>query len=217
MKKNVLIYGDSNTWGYCPGVGSRFPSDVRWPGVVARLLGEDFEVREEGMGGRTTVYDHPRCDLLNGRKGLGYAMCSTRFIDMVVISLGTNDLLFTNAANSAIGIDEIIRLVQNADACFPAGNGRILRGTPKVLVISPIHLHPDIYKLGEDSAVSTKYEESLKFARLYKKMAENRGVEFLDAALYAEPSSADYVHMDAASHRRLGEAVAEKIRQMYAE
>lgn len=217
MKKNVLIYGDSNTWGFCPGEGTRFPEDVRWPGVVAKLLGEEFEIREEGMGGRTTVYDHPRCECLNGRKGLGYALCSTRFIDMVVLSLGTNDLLFTNAGDSSRGIDEIIRLVQNADACFPAGNGRILRGTPKVLVISPIHLHPDIYKLGDESAVSTKYEESLKFARLYKKMADNRGVEFLDAALYAEPSEKDYVHMDAESHLRLGHAVAEKIRQMYAE
>ena len=42
-------------------------------------------------------------------------------------------------------------------------------------------------------------------------------MEFLDASLYAEPSPADYVHMDADSHRRLSEAVAEKIQQMYAE
>ncbi len=217
MKQNIVIYGDSNTWGFVPGVGARFESDVRWPGVVAKILGDGFEIREEGMGGRTTVYDHPRCDGYNGRKGLGYALCSTRYIDMVVISLGTNDLLFTNAADSARGIDEIIRLVQNADACFPAGNGRILRGTPKVLVISPIHLHPDVYKLGEDSAVSNKYEESVKFARLYKKVADARGVEFLDASEYAQASSADYVHMDAESHRRLGEAVAAKIKQMYAE
>ena len=74
-----------------------------------------------------------------------------------------------------------------------------------------------MYKLGEDSAVSDKYEESLKFARLFKKVADARGVEFLDASQYAQASDADYVHMDAESHRRLGEAVAEKIRQMYAE
>jgi lysophospholipase L1-like esterase len=33
--RTILCYGDSNTWGYEPATGNRFPEDVRWPGVLA--------------------------------------------------------------------------------------------------------------------------------------------------------------------------------------
>ena len=38
----VLCFGDSNTWGYIPGTGGRYASDVRWTGVLKQLTG--FEV-----------------------------------------------------------------------------------------------------------------------------------------------------------------------------
>jgi hypothetical protein len=40
----ILCYGDSNTWGFSPINGSRFPEDIRWPGVLRRCLGEGFTV-----------------------------------------------------------------------------------------------------------------------------------------------------------------------------
>ena len=49
--KRVLCYGDSNTWGYVPGLGVRHPEDVRWTGVAAKLLGPDYRIIEEGMNG----------------------------------------------------------------------------------------------------------------------------------------------------------------------
>ena len=42
--RHILCYGDSNTWGYTPGTGERHAPDVRWTGVLRRLLG--------GAGGR---------------------------------------------------------------------------------------------------------------------------------------------------------------------
>ena len=53
--RTVLCYGDSNTWGSDPETGERFAPEVRWPGVLARGLGEGFRVVEEGLSGRTTV------------------------------------------------------------------------------------------------------------------------------------------------------------------
>ena len=50
----VLCFGDSNTWGYIPGTGGRYASDVRWTGVLKQLTG--FEVIEEGLNGRTTAF-----------------------------------------------------------------------------------------------------------------------------------------------------------------
>ena len=55
MKKRILCYGDSNTWGYKPVTGERYDEDERFTGVLARELGEDYRVVEEGLVGRTTV------------------------------------------------------------------------------------------------------------------------------------------------------------------
>ena len=60
--KNVLCFGDSNTYGYDPagmrdGTAVRYAHDVRWCGVAQRDLGEDWHVIEEGLNGRTTVRD----------------------------------------------------------------------------------------------------------------------------------------------------------------
>ena len=69
--RHILCYGDSNTWGYTPGTGERHAPDVRWTGVLRRLLGEGWEVLEEGMNGRTTVFDNP---MSQGRNGSAYLL-----------------------------------------------------------------------------------------------------------------------------------------------
>ena len=37
MQKNILCFGDSNTWGYIPGTGERYAPEVRWPGGLRTL------------------------------------------------------------------------------------------------------------------------------------------------------------------------------------
>ena len=56
MGKRILCIGDSNTWGYIPGSGERYEKNVRWTGKLAQMLGENYEVIEEGMNGRTTAF-----------------------------------------------------------------------------------------------------------------------------------------------------------------
>ena len=55
----VLCFGDSNTWGYDPVSKQRFPNGVRWTGVLQAELGPGFRVIEEGLNGRTTVWEDP--------------------------------------------------------------------------------------------------------------------------------------------------------------
>ena len=57
--KVVLCYGDSNTHGYVPGTGARYPFDIRWTGVLQKQLGFDVRVIEEGLCGRTTILIQP--------------------------------------------------------------------------------------------------------------------------------------------------------------
>ena len=50
--KNILCYGDSNTFGFTLH-GGRHPYDVRWTGRLQLALGPAYRVIEEGCGGRT--------------------------------------------------------------------------------------------------------------------------------------------------------------------
>ena len=66
--RQILCYGDSNTWGADPADDTRrFAWPARWPGVLQRELGDDWHVVEEGLGGRTTVYDDPSMLHRSGR------------------------------------------------------------------------------------------------------------------------------------------------------
>lgn len=212
--KRVLCYGDSNTWGYQPGQGNRFPADVRWTGVVSQILKDKCIILEDGLNGRTTVFDDYYTECRNGKTGLGYSLCAQAPIDLLVIGLGTNDLKYTGAVGSYKGLDELLRMVNLNQACFDAAGVPIFTGAPKVLVISPIQLHPDIAQLRPESSLAAKYEESVKFPGYYRIIAEKRNAWFLDASAYGHASEADCVHMNAQSHCALGVAVAEKIKEI---
>lgn len=215
--KRVLCYGDSNTWGYTPGSGVRFPADVRWTGVAAGLLQDQCVLLEDGLNGRTTVFDDPYADFRNAKKGLGYSLCAQAPIDLLVLCLGTNDLKFTNVIGAKKGLESLLRQIGLDDACFDAAMIPIFTQGPKVLVISPITLHPDISTLRPESSMADKYPDSTRFAHYYQAVAQAHGMYFLDAAQYASASPADCIHMDAQSHQRLGQAVAEKIQAILAE
>jgi lysophospholipase L1-like esterase len=56
---DVLCFGDSNTWGYDASTAARFGRDVRWTGVLQSTPGPEYRVIEEGLNGRTTVWEDP--------------------------------------------------------------------------------------------------------------------------------------------------------------
>ena len=65
MKRRIVCFGDSNTWGYDAESNERFNEDVRWPSLLAQRLGNEFQVVEEGLPGRTSVVDDPLFEGLN--------------------------------------------------------------------------------------------------------------------------------------------------------
>lgn len=211
--KRILCYGDSNTWGYIPGSGQRYPQDVRWTGVCQKILGDDYLIIEDGINGRTTCFDKGWGECKNGRTGLGYAILANYPIDAVVIMLGTNDVTEKSAAYAKSGVDELVRICLNANYIYRT-ESKIFLYDPKVLLVAPITLNENV----DDSPVLLfrgQYEESKKFAKLYKEVAEVRNIDFLDASLYANASKIDGIHMEAQDHENLGEAIANKIKEMF--
>ncbi len=203
---NILCFGDSNTYGTNPA-GGRHPRSVRWTGLLQEMLGASFYVIEEGMGGRTTVWDDPlepdRC----GFKALPIALHSHNPLDLVILSLGTNDCKsHLNASPEVIarGMDALCRVVKNFDydPGFPV---------PQLLLVSPIHIgsHPECCPCA--SIDHTSHTKSLALAPLYRALADKYGGLFLDASQIAGPSELDQLHMDAASHRAMAEHLYELV------
>lgn len=133
--KNILCFGDSNTFGSNPS-GGRWDRTKRWPGRLQQLLGEDYYVIEEGCGGRTTSFDDTLELDKNGRRALPVALATHKPLDLVIIMLGTNDMKHRFSAlpcDVAYGAGELVQLVQR----YPYGNAYPI---PKVLLIALIWL-----------------------------------------------------------------------------
>lgn len=203
--KTVLCYGDSNTWGYNPSTGGRYPRDVRWPGVLRKELGDGYLVIEEGLNGRTTVWDDPIEGYKNGKTFLVPCLETHKPLDLVIILLGTNDLKMrfsVSAYDIANGAGVLVQIAQKSET----GRGG---GAPQVLLLAP----PPVAKLtGFAEMFEGAEHKSERFAEHYARVAEERGCAFLDTGQVIVSSDLDGIHLEAIDHEKLGVAVAAKMR-----
>jgi lysophospholipase L1-like esterase len=187
---------------------------VRWPGVLARELGKDAAVVEEGLPGRTAAVFDPAWPHYTALPYLLPALESHAPLDAVTIMLGTNDVQQQYGRSAAGVANDIAGLVEIAarSACGPAG------AAPHVLVIAP----PPIATLS-DALAEASYgpgaEASRALRRLLESVAESSSFPcgFLDAGAVTSFSEADGYHLDATGHEQLGRAVAAELRQVLAE
>lgn len=216
MKKRIVCFGDSNTWGYDPkgfppnGVG-RFSEDVRWTSIMSSLLGDEYTVIEEGQNGRTTVWDDPIEIIPSGRKYLAPCISSHNPFSLIIIMLGSNDLKRRFSVSSR-DIAQSASVLANDVLTYDYS---LKNSTPKVLLVSPIHVGKDVINTAFGTMfVSDAHEKSKEFAKHYKEFADLLGVEFLDASKFASPSNIDQLHMDPSTHNSLANAMANKVREI---
>jgi lysophospholipase L1-like esterase len=206
----VLCFGDSNTNGADPVGGGRFPWAVRWPGVLQSLLGPSWRVIEEGLGGRTTVFDDPFSPGKNGRTYLVPCLDSHAPIDLVAIMLGTNDLkevYRTTPSMIASGMTSLVRI------CLESRSGPD-GAAPVVLVIAPAPVGPitdvaGLWGFGDGE------QKSRDVTKLYRLLAEREDAQFLDGGSVASVDPAEGVHLTAEAHTTLARAVAARIGEWF--
>lgn len=201
--KNILCYGDSNTWGCKPGVLTRLPANIRWTGVLAQMLGDDYCVMEDGINGRSTAWDDPSNLCRNGISGLGYSLYRSKPLDLVIVMLGTNDLNHTDAEGYYHGIKLLAKQILQANTGFP-GTSNVFLDKPRLLLVSPIEKYPGV----------PGYEESRKLAYYTEKVAQELDIPWLDAAKFAKPSPLDGCHIEEEHHSSLGLAISEKVKEI---
>lgn len=210
--KKILCYGDSNTYGHNPLDCSRL--DIRWTKVLSELLGNDYEIIEEGLCGRTTVFDDAFDPCLNGKNMLEPIIKTHKPLDLIIIMLGTNDIQLQfnqNAFGVSRGIETLIKTAKN-----PFIYGIYGDAVPEILVVSPILIDKAIKNsfFADIYGTTRAVDISKQLAPQYERTAKLYNVHFMNAANYAKASKLDGVHMDAENHKKLAAAFAEKIKEI---
>ncbi|MBP5491451.1 MAG: arylesterase [Clostridiales bacterium] len=205
--KSILAFGDSNTWGLIPSSKppARYSWEVRWTGILQQKASET-RIVEEGLCGRTTVFEDA---LRPGRKGLAllpYVLQSHNPLDAVILMLGTNDCkTIYGASEYTIGkgielcLDEITKYVSAS----------------RILLVSPLWLGEEVWRPEKDPEFGHRsVEVSRKLKDVYSVIAHQKGTHFLAASDFASANHSDEEHLDEQGHAKLAEAIYRKLLEM---
>ena len=211
MKKHILCIGDSNTHGLCTDPsesadhGSRYNEEERWTCLLQKALGAEYLVIEEGLSGRTCVYDDPDMDSVNLLPVLHALLNSHEPLDLVILMLGTNDskAKFNTDAKKITKGMQILGEEAKSVPCW-GKNG------PKILIVAPVPIEEGVIypDFNEKSVETTK-----TLAREYAFLAVAERADFLDAG-GCELTSVDHVHLTKRGHRQLAERMEAAVREI---
>ena len=207
--KQILVFGDSLSWGIIPGSRRRFPFEDRWPGLLEIKLNESgchSRVIEDCLNGRRTIWDDPQKPGRKGIDGLAQRIEVNSPLDLVIILLGTNDFQCIHEnrpRDSANGIADLIAEI---------------RSSP----IEPTMTHPDILVVAPPLLQEARGEISEKFAgaesrskglnRAIEAIADTHSCHFFDAASVTRSSKVDGIHLDLDQHAALGLGLVTKVK-----
>jgi lysophospholipase L1-like esterase len=128
-------------------------------------------------------------------------------IDLVIMMLGTNDLKMrfsVSAFDIANGADVLVDIVQKSET----GPGN---AAPKVLLLAP----PPVTKLTDFAEMFAGAKpKSALFSAHYRRVAREKGCEYLDTSKVIVSSDLDGIHFEVDEHRKLGQAVAALVKKI---
>lgn len=209
MKKHIVCLGDSNTHGYCANPsdsadgGMRYNENERWTCLLQKFLGDEYLVTEEGLSGRTTVFQDPIHEGMDALSVMYPLLKSHELIDLLIIMLGTNDTkerFHAQAPVIAKGMERLVRKAQTID-CW-TDNAK-----PNILVLAPPAIKDGFHDpyMGEGCI-----EKSKDCAKWYREICELVNCHFWDAK-NCEFNDVDYMHLSRKGHAQLAEQLAKLI------
>ncbi|WP_157150092.1 SGNH/GDSL hydrolase family protein [Brachyspira sp. SAP_772] len=209
---NILCYGDSNTFGLIPVVNKRYSINERWTGILQYILGNDYRIIEEGLNGRTTVFDDP---FESGRNGIAYieiALATHKPLDLIILALGTNDVKVHFSATSNLitkGIKRIIFKIRNSEDSMGYKK-------PEILLLAPPPIGDKVDIVNDLSGFNqNSVKISKELPEKYKLLAEQEKVYFFDLGSIVQSSEKDQIHLDKESHKIIAENLAREIKNIF--
>ena len=220
----ILVYGDSLTWGIIPGTRNRLPFQERWPGVLEMQLnagapssspvfGRQGGVRiiEDCLNGRRTVWEDPFKPGRNGLVGIGQRIEVNSPLSLVILMLGVNDFQIAHPQNDAFmagrGITALVEEIRRA----PIEPGMSI---PPILIVSPPPIRTPHGEMAQKFRGADQRGQGL--AQAYEEAAKALGCHFFDAGKIIRTSDIDGVHLDPDQQEKLGKAMVEAVRPLLA-
>lgn len=215
MKKHIVCFGDSNTHGYCADIldsadrTNRFNEDERWTCLLGKNLGEDYLILEEGLGGRTTVFEDPLHEGMDALSHIYPILMSHEPLDLLIIMLGTNDTKERFNASPlviACGMDRLIKKAKSID-CWRDGKRNIL-------VVAPPPIREEFKEVFTEEWMGKEcVRKSRELAPLYEMVCRNNDVHFLNAG-ECEFNKVDSMHLTKRGHRMLSELLTPLVEKL---
>ena len=197
--KKIVCYGDSNTFGFNPCDASRYDEQTRWTAVLQDILGDGYQIIEEGMCDRTGIADNDKGFLFSAQRHFQKCLSKTKEVDILVLWIGTNDLQFKyNLTLGQIekGLERLIIIAQNY--------------AEKIVLIPSVELSDNIlggYFSCQFDNVSVS--KSKKMNKIYKKLSRIYNLEYFDINKFAKPAAVDGLHYDTNGHKIIAQKLSE--------
>jgi lysophospholipase L1-like esterase len=223
--RRILVYGDSNTWGFVASPGNEKPKRLsdsqRWAGVLQAGLGVEFMVTVDALCGRLTNVDaQPELagegldlepTVFNGLRHAQVTGASHSPLHAVIVMLGTNDLGIAPArpvSEIAQGVAEVARAIVDASrAIVSAVQPQVLLVAPPALG-GPREIRADVADWLDD------WDRSRRWGQEIAQVAAENHCGFFDAGTVIETDGVDRIHLTEASHAALGQALVPFIRSL---
>ena len=200
--KKIICYGDSNTFGFNPKDGSRFDENTRWTSKLQNILGNDYNVVNEGLCDRTGFVNNPKGFLFSAQKHFPKMITKTDNIDLIILAVGSNDLQFQyDVSFGAIekGLEKLINIAQEK--------------TENIIIVPPVILSEKVlegffsYQFDKTSIIKSK-----KVGRIFRQIANVYHCGYFDINKITSPSDYDGLHYDENSHILIAEKLVNFIK-----
>ena len=205
--KKILIYGDSNVWGDNFLTGQRIPDDKQWVNILREKLGKDYILFQEGLPGRIAGNEEKEKTFKNGKDTFISTFRTNAPVDMIIISLGTNDLQFKYNKDSNKIINDLLwykEVIENMYEDLDDKKNYLDNKMPEILYILPFNFD---YKVNASMIFDDKKEEER--LKIIKYFNDNniKNIYFNDIELFE-----DGIHLSYEGNKRLAEKVYEVIK-----
>lgn len=198
MKRRIIFYGDSNTYGFDPRDmwGGRYDKEFIWTNILSKNT--DYEAINRGENGREIPHTSSQYNWLDRM------LIREGSFDLFAVMLGTNDLLIMLNANEdkiTARMEEFLRFVSEHPS---------VKGKADILLISPIEVKLSGY---QDADRFNRVSQDL--GKSYKALAEKLNIHFADASEWGIGIAYDGVHFSEEGHVKFAQEMEKTLNMLF--
>lgn len=205
--KRILFYGDSLVFGKVSGANERLDAKSRFTGMIQDKLGDQYEIIENGLRGRTLVGDNLFFEDRDGLKQFGSVIGTQLPVDTIIILLGSNDANLksrTSPEDISNALDEYLKKLSEWVSFLEVA-------MPEVVLAIPTPINEANYDEGAGKIFGPGANERLSaISAEIREWAGKNSVRVVDLSS-VKPGSGDGVHLEESGNKEVAELLAKSL------